>query len=158
MSSETIIKGAMSIAKDAAEGRVNDANLDAELAQELQCLFGAVSGPGDPLFEMQTSVARAVLAAGGLTADEIAEWLAVARSREAAHSPSPASEPANPHPPTPKPSETGSGELSGETVAPGGDTEPTSAPGRCTCGESEPGTVARGAFHREPPAPCHVSE
>lgn len=158
---ELIITAAMTVAEDVAAARLDPRSLDAELTDELRRLFGAVAGPDDPLFEVQTSVARGVLAAGGLTADEIAEWLAVARTREAAHLPAPAPEPANPHPPTAEPPEAGSGELSAGPVVP--DAEPADAPtppapGRCTCGESEPGTVAPGAFHREPPTPCHVSE
>ena len=81
MSAEAVVKAAMSVAKDAAEGRLDPATLDAALREEVATAFGTVAGPGDVLWPTQVGVARAVLALGGIDADELAEWLSVARSR-----------------------------------------------------------------------------
>jgi hypothetical protein len=58
-------------------------HLEATAVAELRELFGTVTGPDDPLWMLQVDVCRAVLAAGGIPADELTEWLAVARQREA---------------------------------------------------------------------------
>ena len=79
---ETAVKGAMSAAKDIAEGKLAPAALDAAVADECRELFGAVVGPTDPLWPLHVDVARQVLALGGVPADELTEWRAVARSRE----------------------------------------------------------------------------
>jgi len=78
---EDIVKGAASVARDAAEGRLSPANLEAQLEAELRAVVGTVVGEGDPLFALQVEIARGVLAVGGVPADELAEWLAVARQR-----------------------------------------------------------------------------
>lgn len=82
--SAEVIKAAMAVAKDAAEGHLSADQLDAELTEACRGLFGVVAGPGDPVWELQIDVARQVLAAGGLSAAEVAEWLAVTRRREPA--------------------------------------------------------------------------
>ena len=51
---------------------------------ECSTLLGNVTGPDDPLWPLQVEVCRAVLAAGGIPADELSEWLAVARRCAAA--------------------------------------------------------------------------
>lgn len=79
---QTAIKAAMSVAKDIAEGRVAPASLADVALTECRTLFGAVVGPDDPLWPLQAEVARQVLAAGGIPANELQEWLAVQRSRE----------------------------------------------------------------------------
>jgi hypothetical protein len=76
-----VVDAAMSIAKDAAEGRLSPAELDAAVVEECRELFGIVVGEGDPMWPVQVEVARAVLAAGGISIDEQVEWLAVARHR-----------------------------------------------------------------------------
>ncbi|OBJ46836.1 hypothetical protein A5630_10860 [Mycolicibacterium mucogenicum] len=78
---EDIVKGAASVARDAAEGRLSPANLEAQLEAELRAVVGTVVGEGDPLFDLQRDIARGVLAVGGVPTDELAEWLAVARHR-----------------------------------------------------------------------------
>lgn len=72
----------MSVAKDFAEGRLSAADLAAEAAAACRSRFALVVGPGDPIWELQVEVARQVLAVGGLSADEVVEWLAVVRARE----------------------------------------------------------------------------
>ena len=81
-SPEAAIKSAMSLARDIAEGQLPVAELDDAAATEAAALFSTVVGPGDPLWDTQLGIARRVLALGGVTADELREWLAVSRPDE----------------------------------------------------------------------------
>lgn len=74
-----IVTAAMSVARDAAEGRLSSAQLDAALADELREAFGDVVGDGDSLWQLQLDVARRVIALGGISADELSEWAAALR-------------------------------------------------------------------------------
>lgn len=76
------IDACMDVAADVAEARLDPARLAAAVAAEQRALFGTVVGPGDPLWDLHCDVARQVLAAGGVSGDELAEWLAVTRRRE----------------------------------------------------------------------------
>lgn len=76
------IKAAMTLAKDLAAGRITPADLDDAAAVEVHGVFSTVVGPEDPAWPTQVDVARQVLAAGGVPADELAEWLTVARATE----------------------------------------------------------------------------
>lgn len=78
---EDVIKAAASVARDVTEGRLDPAALDHAVADECRVLFGEVVGADDQLWPLHLDVARQVLAADGLSADELSEWLAVARSR-----------------------------------------------------------------------------
>ncbi|MEH3142511.1 MAG: flagellar hook-length control protein [Mycobacterium kyogaense] len=79
---QAAIKAAMAVAGDVAEGRLSAAQLEQVAAAECRGLFGQVIGPDDPLWPLQLDVARGVLAAGGVPANELAEWLAVQRQAE----------------------------------------------------------------------------
>lgn len=81
MTKHDAINGAMSLADDVAQGRVVPAALEAQAVAELRQLFGTVVGPDDSAWPLQLDVARQVLALGGIPADELAQWLAVARHR-----------------------------------------------------------------------------
>ncbi|WHU48668.1 flagellar hook-length control protein [Gordonia sp. L191] len=83
---KAVITAAMDLAADVAENRLDPAELTAQLNAEARTLFGAVVGPHDPLWPLQLDVTRQMLAAGGVPADELSEWLAVARRREAVSS------------------------------------------------------------------------
>lgn len=87
--SEGVVKAAMSIARDAAEGKLDPARLDERLADELGRLFSDVVGQDDSLWPLQLDVARQVIALGGVPADELNEWAAALRHRDA----EPSSEP-----------------------------------------------------------------
>ncbi|GAA1462703.1 flagellar hook-length control protein [Williamsia maris] len=76
-----VVNSAMDLASDVTEGRLDPDELAAEFAAEARDLFGGVLGPGDPLWELQLDVTREVLGVGGIGADELSEWLAVARRR-----------------------------------------------------------------------------
>ena len=76
------VQAAMDVGKDLADGRIDAADLEQEVVETCRALFSTVVGENDPLFELQTEVARRVLAVGGIPANEQAEWLAVARNRE----------------------------------------------------------------------------
>lgn len=91
-----VVTAAMGIAKDAAEGGLSPATLEAELQAELRAVFGVVVGPEDPAWPVQLDVARGVLAHGGIPTDELSEWLAVQRRREAPDAPEPDQTPPEP--------------------------------------------------------------
>lgn len=78
---EHVIKSAMAVARDVAEGRVQPAGLEAAAVDACRELFAVVHGPEDPLWDLHIDVARQTIAAGGLSIDELAEWLAVAKTR-----------------------------------------------------------------------------
>ncbi|ORW43103.1 hypothetical protein AWB90_18290 [Mycobacterium paraense] len=78
---QDVIKAAMSVAGDAAEGRLDPADLDAELVATCRELVGTVAGPDDTLWSLHLDIARQVLAMGGVTLDELSEWAAVLRQR-----------------------------------------------------------------------------
>lgn len=75
------INGAMSLADDVAQGRLDPTELEATAVAECRALFGTVAGPDDPLWDLQVQIARQVLGLDGIPADELSEWLAVARQR-----------------------------------------------------------------------------
>ncbi|MBF9319831.1 hypothetical protein [Mycobacteroides chelonae] len=83
-----LIRAATSVARDVSDGKLDPATLESQLAEELRDLFGTVVGEDDPLWPLQTEVARGVLAAGGLDASELSEWAAVAHRRENPDAPS----------------------------------------------------------------------
>lgn len=76
-----VVTAAMSVARDAAEGRLDPASLEQQAVTELRELVGTVVGEGDPLWTLHRDIARQVLALDGVSADELAEWLAVSRQR-----------------------------------------------------------------------------
>ncbi|MGV7633063.1 flagellar hook-length control protein [Mycobacterium persicum] len=90
-----VVTAAMSIAKDAAEGRLAPAELERQAVAELRELVGTVIGPDDPAWPLQCDIARQVLALDGIPATELAEWLAMARHRagEPLSAPEPAETP-----------------------------------------------------------------
>jgi hypothetical protein len=97
-STETTIKAVMSVARDVAEGRLSPDELGRAAADECRELFGTVAGPDDDpaMWALQLDVARQVLAAGGIPADELTgEWAAVARARGRALRRRTAAEPGN---------------------------------------------------------------
>ncbi|WP_349268961.1 hypothetical protein MPNTM1_04183 [Mycolicibacterium parafortuitum] len=78
------INAAMSIAEDVAAGTVDPAGLDQAVADECRALFGQVVGDGDPLWPLHRDITRQSIALAALSADELGEWQAVMRRREAA--------------------------------------------------------------------------
>lgn len=77
------VESAMSIARDVTEGRLNPEQLEQQAIAEARALFGTAIGPEDPIWPLQVDIARQVLAIGGaISANELAEWSAVERSRE----------------------------------------------------------------------------
>ena len=69
-----VIDAALGLAEDVSSGQLSPAALEEQLVAEVKALVGDVRGPDDPLFEVQVQIARGVLAAGGLSVDELAEW------------------------------------------------------------------------------------
>jgi hypothetical protein len=78
------VDAALGLAEDIAAGQLDPARLDAELAAACRSLVGVVVGPGDPLFGLQIDIARQTIACGGLTTDELREWIAVLDQRQGA--------------------------------------------------------------------------
>lgn len=82
MTKRDVVTAAMSLADDVAEGKLDPATLEQQAVAELRELVGTVVGEEDPLWSLQLQVASGVLAAGGISTDELSEWLAVQRRRE----------------------------------------------------------------------------
>ncbi|MCH9730623.1 MAG: flagellar hook-length control protein, partial [Actinomycetia bacterium] len=57
---QDVIASAMSVARDAAEGRLDPANLEAAAVEECRALVGTVTGPDNPLWGLQVEIARGV--------------------------------------------------------------------------------------------------
>lgn len=101
MSSATTRKAAalaaLDLSQEIHDGKISVANIEAEMVDAARSLFAIVAGPNDPLFDLQRDVARQVIAAGGLTADELREWVAVLERRAGgAVKPSETPEPSDP--------------------------------------------------------------
>ena len=67
---------------EVSEGRLTAATMADRAAARCREMFGTCDGPTDPLWPVHVELARQVLGHGGLPAAELAQWLAVARSRE----------------------------------------------------------------------------
>ena len=148
------IEAAMSIADEVAQGRLAPADMEALAVRELTELFAEVV-PGSPVWPLQVAVARGVLAAGGIPADELAEWTAVQRaSDEQAQMPS-VPEPVDPDQAAPEPVSFASEELSPENDAL--DTDPETEP--AAPAETEPvAPVAVAPVTQLPPPPQRRSD
>lgn len=118
ITTEDAIKAAASVARDLADGRIAPTDLEHHAVSELRQLAGEVVGPGDPVWPLQVQIAHGVLAAGGIDADELSEWLAVARHRAGV----PLSRP-EPNQGAPEPVAVPSVALSPESADPGVDSE-----------------------------------
>ncbi len=79
---DPVADAALTLAKDAAEGRVSVATVEQAAADRCRALFGTVAGPGDPLWPLHTDTARQAISLGAFTAAELSEWVAVLRQRE----------------------------------------------------------------------------
>jgi hypothetical protein len=79
-----VINAASDTLRDIETGALTPAEVERRATDACRELFGLVgSGPGDPLWELHRDITRQYLAAGGVSANELAEWLAVQRRREA---------------------------------------------------------------------------
>jgi hypothetical protein len=94
VNAQAVIRAAMAVAREAAEGQLDIAVLNAGLAAALREAFGTVVGPGDPAWPLQVEVCRAVLAHGGVPVAELREWAAALERREATADGSPVPPPA----------------------------------------------------------------
>lgn len=74
-------------ATDAVEGIENGtltpAGVQRRAVDACRELFGIVGTEGDPLWPLHADTTRQFLAAGGMSAAELGEWLAVQQRREA---------------------------------------------------------------------------
>ncbi|KZS75908.1 hypothetical protein A4G26_22230 [Mycobacterium kansasii] len=72
-----VTPAALSVADDAAQGRLSPTDLQQQAVAELRELVGSVVGDGDPLWELQCDVARQAVGLGALSPDELRKWAAV---------------------------------------------------------------------------------
>ena len=78
-----VINAASDTLLDIETGALTPADVERRAVDACREMFGLVgSGPADALWSLHGDVCRQYLAAGGLTAAELAEWLAVQRRRE----------------------------------------------------------------------------
>ncbi|WP_373140881.1 flagellar hook-length control protein [Mycobacterium marinum] len=78
-----VVEAAYGVLGELTEGTLSDSTVQQRAAEVCRATFGVVgSGPADPMWLLHTDVARQFLGAGGLTAAELTEWLAVQRHRE----------------------------------------------------------------------------
>jgi hypothetical protein len=68
-----------------SEGRLTAATMAEAAVRRCREVFGQCNGPTDPLWPVHVDICRQVFGHGGLPASEVAQWLAVARSRENPH-------------------------------------------------------------------------
>lgn len=79
-----VINAATDVLDGITTGTLSAADVEARAVDACRELFGIVgSGPADPLWQLHGDVCRQYLAAGGVSAAELVEWLAVQRRREA---------------------------------------------------------------------------
>lgn len=78
---EDVINSAFDLAAAVTDGRIRPADIETEVIAKCRELVGVVMGPDDPMWALQIDITRQVLHAGGLSVDEVAEWLAVMRTR-----------------------------------------------------------------------------
>ncbi len=71
---EDVIKAAASVARDAAEGRLDPADLEQQVLNACRELVGQVVGEGDPLWPLQLEIATSVLACHGIDSATLREW------------------------------------------------------------------------------------
>lgn len=73
------VKAAMAVAEDITSGKLTPEAMDAQVCTECRQLYGTVTGPGDPLWDMHVDITRQVLGLDGIPVDELAEKVAAAR-------------------------------------------------------------------------------
>ena len=79
-----VVNAASDVLGGIEHGTLSPADVEQRAVDACRDLFGIVgSGTTDALWSLHGDVCRQFLAAGGLTSNEIAEWLAVQRRREA---------------------------------------------------------------------------
>lgn len=79
---DDVVESAYAVIGELTEGSLSGAAVEQRAVEVCRRTFGAVGGPDDPLWPVQIDVARQVLGHCGILADELAQWLSAARSRE----------------------------------------------------------------------------
>ncbi|OFJ52205.1 hypothetical protein [Mycolicibacterium grossiae] len=78
-----VVEAAYAVLGELTDGTLSGPAVERRAAEVCRATFGVVGpGPADPLWSLHTDVARQFLGAGGLSAAELTEWLAVQRHRE----------------------------------------------------------------------------
>lgn len=79
-----VVNAATDVLDGITSGSLSPAEVERRAVDACRSLFAVVgSDPSDPLWSLHGDITRQYLAAGGLSANELAEWLAVQRRREA---------------------------------------------------------------------------
>lgn len=79
---EQLMDAAMDIAAAVTDGTIAPTEIEAATLAKCREAVGVVYGPHDPLWELHRDITRQYLHAGGLTVEELLEWVAVMRSRQ----------------------------------------------------------------------------
>jgi hypothetical protein len=82
LSTNDIIRAAMSVAREVTSGALQPAEIEAATLAKCREAVGVVYGPHDPLWELHRDISRQFLHAGGHSVEELLEWVAVMRSRQ----------------------------------------------------------------------------
>ena len=81
---EDVVNSASDMLRDIENGTLRAVDVESRAAAVCRETFGIVGpGPGDPLWQLHLDIARQVLERGGLSADELREWVAVQERRDA---------------------------------------------------------------------------
>lgn len=77
-----VSEAAMKLARDAAQGEITLANVEAAADERCRRLFSNVVGEGDVLWDLHKDVCVQAIALGALSASQLGEWRAVMAARE----------------------------------------------------------------------------
>lgn len=78
-----VINAATDVLDGLTSGTLSASAVERRAVDACRDLFAVVGdGPADPLWTLHGDTTRQYLAAGGLSADELTEWVAVQRRRE----------------------------------------------------------------------------
>lgn len=78
-----IVNAASDVLRDVEAGTLRAADVESRAALVCRETFGVVGNDAsDPLWSLHLDICRQVLERGGMSADELVEWLAVQRRRE----------------------------------------------------------------------------
>lgn len=120
VTAEDAVNAAADVIAGLTSGTLAPADVGRRAVDTARELFGIVgAGPADPLWSLHGDVCRQYLAAGGIGAAELVEWLACQRRREGITEPEPANGPPLPVSPVSGAQGAGIGQPGAESVAEG---------------------------------------
>jgi hypothetical protein len=78
-----VVNVASDVLRDVELGVLKAADVQGRAVSVVREMVGQVNGPGYALWSLHLDICRQVLGAGGLSANELREWVAVQARREA---------------------------------------------------------------------------